>query len=120
LCFTCFATGLRGFHITLVVTVNAMVLMFGNEKKDVMRCFCFLFPIFCSFFSSPEKKPLFAGQLFPVPGPGGAERSFLYVGSICWASVFFLQICSIVMVMVMVTTSAGVFEVGLSEPGSEA
>jgi len=101
--------GLWGFHITLVVTVNAMVLMFGNEKKYIMRCFCFLFSIFCPFFSSPKNRCLFAGQLFLVPGSGGAERSFLYVSSICWASVFF-QVCSIM--MVMMTISAGVFEVG--------
>jgi len=107
-----FCNGVMGFSHHFGGHGKCDVLMFGNEKKDIMRCFCFLFSIFCSFLLH-RKKPscLFAGQLFLVPGPGRAERSLLYVSSICWASVFF-QICSIV--MVMVTISAGVFVVGLS------
>ena len=71
-------------------------------KKGYHEVFLFSpFYLLLFFYFTEKNRCLFAGQLFLVPGPGGAERSFLYVSSICWASVFF-QICSIVMVMVTI------------------
>ena len=59
MCFTCFATGLWGVSHHFGGHDKCDGFDVGNEKKDIMRCFCFLFPILCSFFSPPEKKPLF-------------------------------------------------------------
>jgi len=105
-----FCGGVKGFYITLVITVNATVSMLGNEKKDIMGCFYFLFTFYSFFFFFNEKKEAIVfvcWSIFSSARPGWGRAVVFYVGSIYWALVFFFLICSIVMMAILAVFGGG-------------